>query len=1597
MTVTVRMNPIRAYLSSTIREALADAYDDDSNAFLHAFKYSDKSSTGVVRKDKFTTILSKIVKETTLKLKTRDIDTIAKAYASGTSKSSPIQYKVFLQLCEGRYKKVIVRSAGDRVECKLATWTDWYMGTIKKVRSDKAYDVLFDDGEKHRVTEKQVKKEKTKSGRRRDEEEEEDEGTRPKRKNARNYDDEVDSDDAAAAAAEPNPGGRLDKRLRRKMSDAYEEDRGLFDRLFKPYDKSGSGFIKSRKFKELIEDAFRQVELKLTPTEISSVSRAYKKNQKVAKIEYKLFLKLLRGDYIKPAKLRKERDRVECKLDGWTEYYRGKITKVNDSDGTYNVTFDDGEKKTNVTERQIKGAPASSSGSDDNDDNDDDDDRRRGRRSTSSSRSRRSGGGGKDDDDVRSSSSKKKKRVKEKGDRVEAKCTGWTRYFPGTITKRHSDGTYSILFDDGEKKTRVPQEQLKQSLDDDDDDDADDRTRRKKERRVGDRVEAKLKGWTQYYPGKIKRVRLDGTIDIIFDDGDTAKEVDTNLLKSDAAEMRRSLRSSGGLRASASSKRDSDDDDDDEFKNKRSSSRRERAPGDRIEVKISGWSKYFWGIIDTCNRDGTFAVTFETDGEHVKRVKEREIRGNLDVNDDSYDRNSRGRSTKEKKRRNGRSEKTLRKLRSFYSRAVQKGRARNYREIFETMDSNRDGVIDQREFYTALREINFDVDRQEVNDLIDDHDLNNNGQIEWREFLRLCAQNDGDEDGDDVRGSRSGSLRGSRGDGGVDLDSAAEALADMFQKSVRRGEARDLEEIFEALDRQRVGSISVRKFEDALQEDMKLNVSSRVMRALSDKFDRNGDGRIYPRDFIDFCTEKAKYERPRGRGRGSSSSSNSRSDLRGSRSSSLPRDMEADLEDAFREGRGRDLKRAFEREDRDRRETVDVRTFERILEEELRLRPTSKDVDRALEALNRGGKIDYVKFLDLCRDLGLDGGRGGGERREERSSLSRSRNDWYDRGASRDRSSSRDRDRDSRGLYDDDDRRGSRDRRDSRGGIAEIAERLSMRFKNMARDSHRRMSLEDVFDRFDIDRVGSVSLIEFEKMMADEIRFEVSRSDMRHLTNRFDSNGDGRVDRREFISFCEEHGYRAPPKMSDSERRESLASAKKVSKRTFDEARNIGKLKDYKLDFARTDIDGRGKIRQKDFERVLEDLDLRLKKREVESLVATYGSRGLIDYEEYLRDCGGDNERDPLRATRGSRESGSGGGRRVDVLIDEVKRVLRRAAGEGRRRDYKEIFEHMDHNDSGRISRREFQAGMTTLGVREMTEDDMSNMMARFDRNGDGAIDYREFLNLIREDDIVGVDRFAGTGGTKQFESRLRMKLRQSNTVRNINGGGADLDVRAAFESMDVNGKGYVTSRDFRNIATDHGWDLTKEEFEFLIRKFDRNASGSLEYQDFLSFISLDNRSIRDIESRFRTFLQKKNSEGVRFSEQFEWFDRDGTGFISEQNFREGLSNLGFVMTKQDVRSLMQTYDANFDGQISYHEFLEAFASGRDGMGMMRKGARSLRPSGNLSQSLTNGVPTRRLRDDPERWSSGLFYDCECRSFFFFFFFLVLRCRVTRR
>ena len=47
------------------------------------------------------------------------------------------------------------------------------------------------------------------------------------------------------------------------------------------------------------------------------------------------------------------------------------------------------------------------------------------------------------------------------GDKVEAKCKGSARHYPGKVRRDNGDGTYYVLFDDGDKDPAVPERDIK--------------------------------------------------------------------------------------------------------------------------------------------------------------------------------------------------------------------------------------------------------------------------------------------------------------------------------------------------------------------------------------------------------------------------------------------------------------------------------------------------------------------------------------------------------------------------------------------------------------------------------------------------------------------------------------------------------------------------------------------------------------------------------------------------------------------------------------------------------------------------------------------------------------------------------------------------------------------------------------------------------------------------------------------------------------------------------------------------------------------------------------------------------------------------------
>ena len=374
-------------------------------------------------------------------------------------------------------------------------------------------------------------------------------------------------------------------------------------------------------------------------------------------------------------------DAVEARPDGGDDYEGAKVSLVHD-DKTYDLTFDDGRKMRRVKERKLRSLDSGSES-----------DRRKTRKDAGSG------------DDRRRRERKRYERHSsddeagfETGDKVEAKCGGGKTRYPGKIRKVHADTTYDIDFEDGERERNVPAEHIRKAK----------KSKSEHTFREGDRVETKIK--SKWVPGKVKRTHKDGTVDVDCSNGEKARRVDAELVRSrDGSEdggskprvgdkvrakykgrakefpgLIKEAHSDGTYtikyddgeietyvnkkfitvtRAKSRSRSRSDSDSDRRPKKKRSgrsrsaSSSRSKNPkrgrklreGDKVEARFRGTSsgKIFPGKVRRVNSDGTLDIAYE-DGDSDKRIKEKYVKA-LDAGSDS------DRSAKKKKRGGSRS------------------------------------------------------------------------------------------------------------------------------------------------------------------------------------------------------------------------------------------------------------------------------------------------------------------------------------------------------------------------------------------------------------------------------------------------------------------------------------------------------------------------------------------------------------------------------------------------------------------------------------------------------------------------------------------------------------------------------------------------------------------------------------------------------------------------------------------------------------------------------------------------------------------------------------------------------------------------------
>ncbi|GLD98134.1 hypothetical protein PINS_up006831 [Pythium insidiosum] len=188
------------------------------------------------------------------------------------------------------------------------------------------------------------------------------------------------------------------------------------------------------------------------------------------------------------------------------------------------------------------------------------------------------------------------------GQKIEARCKGGEKFYPGVIARCRLNGTYDIEYDDGEKESAVkpdlirandspssPSNRKPQQTDTSEDD-------QRKKFAVGMKVEVRFKGKDRYYPGVVSRCRLNGTYDIDYDDGEKETQVKADLIKARAS-------------SSPRKKPPVEDSSESDVKPKAKFS-----TGQKVEAKYKGKDKYYPGVIARCRLNGTYDIDYD-DGE----------------------------------------------------------------------------------------------------------------------------------------------------------------------------------------------------------------------------------------------------------------------------------------------------------------------------------------------------------------------------------------------------------------------------------------------------------------------------------------------------------------------------------------------------------------------------------------------------------------------------------------------------------------------------------------------------------------------------------------------------------------------------------------------------------------------------------------------------------------------------------------------------------------------------------------------------------------------------------------------------------------------
>eukprot|EP00091_Calanus_sinicus_P023085 TRINITY_DN7622_c0_g1_i7.p1 TRINITY_DN7622_c0_g1~~TRINITY_DN7622_c0_g1_i7.p1 ORF type:complete len:601 (-),score=238.71 TRINITY_DN7622_c0_g1_i7:1416-3218(-) len=375
------------------------------------------------------------------------------------------------------------------------------------------------------------------------------------------------------------------------------------------------------------------------------------------------------------------------------------------------------------------------------------------------------------------------------------------------------------------------------------------------------------------------------------------------------------------------------------------------------------------------------------------------------------------------------------------------------------------------------------------------------------------------------------------------------------------------------------------------------------------------------------------------------------------------------------------------------------------------------------------------------------------------------------------------------------------------------------------------------FKKYDADGDGNITAEEMQNGMTEFKDF--TREQAKYAFELADTNEDGKIDISEFVSL-----------MFPSAK-EAIANLRKAFKGPDDVAKK----------FKVWDSDGDGKISFEELkESAAKDSSKFLSEEDVNAIfiVGDLNLDGEIDESEFSK-----------------------------LMIPSISDIVAKFRYAHRSvEDVRKAFKTYDRDGDGAIDRGELHKALTNYKF-NFSDQEVDIIFAAGDIDGDGCVDFEEFMYLMCPSTAQIVKKFRGS-------------------YKTIN------EVKGAFRKFDKNRDGGLSKSELSRMMMSTGHSFTDMEIDAILNLGDRDGDGEIDLDEFIILMTPSaSETLAQIRQGITSIADVKGL--------FKEIDVDGDGLLSKE---EMLNSPGCKFDKEQIEAIYELGDSNGDEVLDMGEFI---------------------------------------------------------------------------